>query len=220
MKTARKVLLLVLCAALLVSATVMGTLAYLSSTTKQVKNTFTVGKVELNGDLGNGLDEAKTDKYGVVDEDADPARVLANEYTLIPGMTYTKDPTVHVAKGSEECYLFVKVTNSIYALEAATVKNDDGDVVTDTIANQMTALGWTLVTGHTDVYYYKDTVDARDAQKDVVVFNNFTIAYDADVSGVTSQDAITITAYAVQAEGFDDANDAWTAAPCDWVVDT
>lgn len=220
MKTARKVLLLVLCAALLVSATVMGTLAYLTSTTSEVKNTFTVGKVELDSDLGNGLDEAKTDKYGVVDKTAKPARVLANEYTLIPGMTYTKDPTVHVAKGSEECYLFVKVTNSISNLEAVTVKDEDGTVVTDTIANQMAALGWKLVTDQSNVYYYKETVDARSEAKDVVVFNNFTIAGSADVSDVDSSDAITIMAYAVQAEGFDDANAAYTAAPCSWGAST
>jgi predicted ribosomally synthesized peptide with SipW-like signal peptide len=52
MKKMYKVMLLVLCAALLIAGSVMGTLAYLKDT-KSVTNTFTVGKVEIT------LDEAK-----------------------------------------------------------------------------------------------------------------------------------------------------------------
>ena len=51
MKTARKVLMIALCAVLLVSISVMGTMAYLTSQ-DTVTNTFTVGKVAIN------LDEA------------------------------------------------------------------------------------------------------------------------------------------------------------------
>ena len=53
-KNLKKVLLLVLCAALLVSVTVAGTVAYLTSTAK-VENTFTVGKVKIT------MDESKVD---------------------------------------------------------------------------------------------------------------------------------------------------------------
>ena len=52
MKTRSKALVLTLCAVLLVVATVMGTMAYLTST-DTVTNTFTVGKVAIT------LDEAK-----------------------------------------------------------------------------------------------------------------------------------------------------------------
>ena len=51
MKTKSKALLLTLCAVLLVAASVMGTMAYLTSTDK-VENTFTVGNVKIT------LDEA------------------------------------------------------------------------------------------------------------------------------------------------------------------
>lgn len=44
MKTKSKALLLTLCAVLLVAASVLGTMAYLTSSA-EVKNTFTVGKV-------------------------------------------------------------------------------------------------------------------------------------------------------------------------------
>ena len=101
MKTKSKALLLTLCAVLLVAASVLGTMAYLTST-DTVTNTFTVGKVEIK------LDEAKVTADGIPVESAD--RVTANSYKLMPGTTYTKDPTVTVLKGSEDSYVRMKVT--------------------------------------------------------------------------------------------------------------
>lgn len=101
MKTKSKALLLTLCAVLLVAASVLGTMAYLTSSA-EVKNTFTVGKVEIK------LDEAKVNADGIPEEGA--ARVTANSYKLMPGTTYTKDPTVTVKAGSEESYVRMKVT--------------------------------------------------------------------------------------------------------------
>lgn len=49
MKTKSKALLLTLCAVLLIAASVLGTMAYLTST-DTVTNTFTVGKVEIKHD--------------------------------------------------------------------------------------------------------------------------------------------------------------------------
>ena len=57
MKKKTKALMLVLCAVLLVTASVLGTMAYLTST-DQVVNTFTVGKVAIT------LDEAQVDLDG------------------------------------------------------------------------------------------------------------------------------------------------------------
>lgn len=190
----RRALLLVACAVLLVSLSVSATLAYLQSQTEVVTNTFTVGSVNIT------LDEAKVDEYGVP---ATPAsRVQENTYKLIPGHTYTKDPTVHVTKGSEVCYLFVKVTNDIVDIEADT-----------TIAAQMAALGWKPLEGVDGVYYYQDKVDARAEAKDVPVFRNFTVKTDADISDYANK-TVTITAYAIQADGFDGKtmNQIWEIA--------
>ena len=90
MKKARNVLLLLLCAALLVGATVMGTLAYLKSTTETITNTFTVGNVTIT-----------------------LAETTGTEYHLVPGNTIKKDPTITVGATSEDCYLFVKVENEL-----------------------------------------------------------------------------------------------------------
>ena len=202
MKTRNKALVLTLCAVLLVVATVMGTMAYLTST-DSVTNTFTVGKVAIT------LDEAKVNPNGTLiykeDGTTPVARVKENEYKLIPGHSYTKDPTVHVAADSEDSYIFVKVENGIAPFEVA------GDKA---IANQIEKNQWNNLKGVTGVYYKEYT--SANAQKDLVVFENFEIA---DTAGSTDawnnvnpqNTKVTVTAYAVQKDGFADANAAWTA---------
>lgn len=201
-KKLRKLLTLVSCAVLLVCVTVAGTVAYLTSTTNVVENTFAVGKVAIT------LDEAKVDEYGVPVEGAD--RVAKNNYKLMPGHTYTKDPTIHVQSGSEVSYLFVKVVDGIAAIQDAT-----------TIANQMSTNGWVKLDaeGVENVYYYNKTVDARTAAQDVKVFETFKVKSDANVSTYTGA-TITVQAYAVQADGFDSAATAYAAAPCTWGANT
>lgn len=71
MKTRTKALLLTLCAALLVCATVLATMAFLTAK-DAVTNTFTVGNVAIT------LDEAKVDVYG---EAATPGVVLTKTHT-------------------------------------------------------------------------------------------------------------------------------------------
>ena len=189
MKSKKKVFVAVLCAAALVVASVLGTMAYLTSQ-DAVKNTFTVGKVAIT------LDEAKVTDAGDPVVGAD--RVKTNTYKLIPGHEYTKDPTVHVTAGSEDSWLFVKVVDEIAGIEADT-----------TVAAQMAANGWTAVEGETNVYAYKATVTSG---QDIKVFENFTIKGDAAVADYAGK-TITIEAYAIQADGFTTAADAWKAAP-------
>ena len=196
MKKAKKVVALALCAVMLVVGSVAGTMAYMTSTTAVANNTFSVGNVKIT------LDEAPVDDYGAV---VAGDRVTANSYKLIPGHSYVKDPVVHVDKASENCWLFVKVTNEIAAIEDAT-----------TIADQMTTLGWTKVNGETDVYAYNAIVNADDANgTDVKVFETFKVKGDAAVASYAGK-SIKVQAYAVQADGFTTSNDAWTNAKASW----
>lgn len=222
MKRTKQILAMLLCAVLLVTGTVAVTVAYLTASTTVVKNTFTVGKVTIE------LDEVQVDPYGTpstkavegenitwTPSDSAP-RIKANEYKLIPGHEYTKDPTVHVAKGSEPCWLFVKVDNGLANIEAdVEADTANGIEAIDDIADQMKAKGWSLVSGTTNVYSYKDIVDARTAAVDKVVFSEFTLKGDADVAKYKDA-SITIDAYAVQADGFTSAAAAWAAAPATW----
>lgn len=210
MKTKTKALALALCAVLLVVSTVFVTMAYLTSKTDVVTNTFTVGKVTIT------LDEAKVTTDGVKVEGEE--RVKENSYHLVPGHFYVKDPTVHVDDESEDCWLFVKVENGlkdIIAGNTSVSENDSIDTVY-TIEAQMTKNGWSLVTGETNIYAYKATAKTGDYK----VFDNFKLKGDADVSSYATADnedsVINVTAYAIQADGFATAADAWAEAPSDW----
>lgn len=171
------VVALILCAVLLVAGSVAATLAYLTSQTTVVTNTFTVGNIAIT------LDEAKVDIYGVVDGEA--ARVTANTYKLIPNQTYVKDPTVHIDAASETSYLYVVVKNNIA-----------GALVDGCIENQLTAKGWVKVDGYTDLYRYNTTVSG--ATGNVVVFENFTVKNGVDLTTYAGK-TIDIQAFAIQA---------------------
>lgn len=119
-----KPLLTLCCALLLVAAGVFGTLAYLTGT-DTVNNTFTVGNVKIT------LDEAKVNTDGTPVMGAD--RVKANEYHLLPGHTYTKDPTVTVKTGSDASYVRMKVTfNNAKEIIALCTDPEFADEVTGT----------------------------------------------------------------------------------------
>lgn len=201
-----KAILMVVCAMLLVAASVMGTLAYLTSTAA-VTNTFTVGNVAIT------MDEADVDDYGNVilgDDEKPLARVNANTYKLMPGHTYTKDPIVHVDAASEDCYLFVKVVNEIANIEAT------GDT---TVAAQMAAKGWKAVENQTGVYVYTNKTAnpvAVAGGANVPVFDTFTVADTVNNATLASYagETIVVTAYAIQADGFESktASQIWTTA--------
>lgn len=84
----KKTLALVLALTLLVAGVVGGTLAWLTARTAEVKNTFTVGDINI------ALTETTRD------------------YKMVPGNKLDKNPTVTVKANSEACWLFVKVTES------------------------------------------------------------------------------------------------------------
>lgn len=189
----KKILVACLCVALAVLTIAGTTLAYLTSQDK-VTNTFTVGNVAIT------LDEKDVD-----DSTPNAERDKANAYHLMPGGSYVKDPTVHVDPVSEDSWIFVKVENGISAFEAATA--EDGY---KTIADQITANGWAELTGVTGVYYKSYTKSTAGA--DLVVFRNFQISDTANtVDGWNAINTknITVTAYAIQKEGFTTAAEAW-----------
>lgn len=235
MKTKSKALLLTLCAVLLIAASVLGTMAYLTST-DTVTNTFTVGKVEIT------LDETDvTNPNG--------PRVKANSYKLMPGTTYTKDPTVTVLKGSEDSYVRMKVTfnnakeiialctDPEYADEVTGVENAfplirmvnfvkanaakwDG-IIPDNMVETEDMLADTNYcvydeTANTLTYYfyYKATVSGTNG--DVVLPVLFdSIKVPEHVTGeqlkALNNFKITVVAEAIQAGSFANADKAWAA---------
>lgn len=211
MKTRSKALLLMLCAVLLVAATIFGTMAYLTST-DTVTNTFTVGKVNIK------LDEAKANSDGTLVEGAE--RVKANSYKLLPGHTYNKDPMVTVLSGSESSYVKMTVTFS-KANELDAIFAPDGANLTS-IFNGYDAANWIAKgntkdeTANTRTYefWYKEAVAAPTADVALdALFDSITVPGEitneqlATIEGMT----ITVNAYAIQADGFANADAAWAA---------
>ena len=240
MKTKSKALLLTLCAVLLIAASVLGTMAYRTSTAK-VENTFTVGKVEIK------LDEAKVNADGIPVEGAD--RVTANSYKLMPGTTYTKDPTVTVKAGSEESYVRMKVTfnNAKEIIALCTDPKFAGDgptgvenafplirmvkfvetnaakwdgIIPDNMVETEDMLADTKYFAYdktadtlTYIFYYRETVGAPDGDvKLPVLFNSITVPEWATGEQLKALNdfRITVVAEAIQAGSFADADDAWS----------
>ena len=211
MKTKSKALLLTLCAALLVAASVLGTMAYLTDT-DTVTNTFTVGKVDIK------LDEAKVNTDGTPIEGA--ARVTGNEYHLLPGHTYTKDPTVTVLAGSESSYIKMTVTFS-KANELDAIFTPNGATLTS-IFNGYDAANWTYKGNTKDAanntrtyeFWYKDKVATTTADVALkALFTSITVpgTITGDQLKTIEGMTITVNAYAIQADGFADADAAWAA---------
>lgn len=210
MRTRSKALLLSLCAVLLVAASVLGTMAYLTDT-DTVTNTFTVGAVAIT------LDETDVDEYGVKES---KERVSANSYKLIPGHTYIKDPMVTVKKDSEKSYIKMTLTVSKSAELDAIFNKQPADLLK--IFGGYDATNW-LYKGNAEdnqsntrtyTFWYKETVAAP--EQDIKLDALFdTITVPGEISKVqleTIKDmTITVKAFAIQADTFNSADEAWTA---------
>lgn len=85
----KKSLALLVAVVLVIGCVIGGTLAWLTDSTEQVKNTFTTSDIDIT-----------------------LAETTGTGYKMVPGYTIAKDPKATVLTGSEECYLFVKLEKS------------------------------------------------------------------------------------------------------------
>lgn len=116
--TGFKSMALLLAMVLLVGCAIGGTLAWLTAKTTPVTNTFTTSDINIT------LAETKTD------------------FKMVPGWTIDKDPEVTVTKGSEDCWLFVKVDESCGVKKTETENYNFDDFIAYAIEN-----GWTAGDG-------------------------------------------------------------------------
>ena len=232
----KRTVALVLAIVLVFAVAVGGTVAYLTSTAN-VKNTFTVGSVNIK------LDEAKVTPDGKAVTPAE--RVTANDYKLMPGHVYTKDPTVTVLNGSEESYVRMKVTfNNAAAIIAMCTDPEYADEVTGVenafplirmvnfveanaakwdgiIPDNMVETGELLANPKyfvkdndtlTFYFYYNEKVAAPNADKVLeTLFDSITVPewVTADQLNKLNDFQINVVAEAIQADGFATADAAW-----------
>ena len=186
MKKFKYVMIGALSSAVLATCIVAPTLAWLSSKSEEVVNTFDGGEIRVK------MDEAKVDKDGK--KLPSEPRVTENTYKFVAGSELDKDPTPTVLKGSISAYVFVNL------------KNDNPDVFSVDIQNK-----WAKVAEKDgqSLYVYKTKVDASDADKDVTLdplFTKVTVATTltseqlAAMKEVNDKQFIKTQTYAVQSQ--------------------
>ena len=186
-----KPVVLMIAVVMLLGCAIGGTLAWLTDTTQSVVNTFTTSDIEIT------LTETDTD----LNTDGEQ-----HDYKMIPGWTIEKDPKATVLANSEDCWLFVEVS------ESASL---------DTYIDYAVRTGWTAGEGTgdgkdgipTNVYYRQ--VVADDENQDFYILDckgshqdcngcvlvNVTVT-KTNMEALAADDAVqptlTFTAYATQ----------------------
>lgn len=169
----KKTLALLLACCLTIGVAAGGTLAWLTDSTGEVKNTFTTS------DIGVTLTET-----------------TGNSYKMIPGYEIEKDPKATVTAGSEECWLFVKVEKSTnfdtymtYTMADGWTKLDNVDNVDNVYYRKVAAAeGTTVIATDTSFNVLKDD---KVTVKDTVTKADMTTAKE-------NNPTLTFTAYVCQ----------------------
>lgn len=193
----KKSLITMLVALTLVAVVGIGaTLAYLSSTTGTLTNTFTVG---------NGIEIKQDESDESTPDDPTDRTEEGNDYTDIqPGDVLVKDPTVTVKADSTECYVFMQLTGAdALAAQNFTFDGFDAD-------KWIKADGKDTLDG---VYrYYKTVAESDQDQVLEPLFTSVTYSIDAaELAEDVQLSSVLIKSCAVQAKNMDEAS-AYEAA--------
>ena len=181
-----KIAALIAAIVLVIGCTAGGTVAWLVSKPAAITNVFTVGNI--NATL---TETAKTE---------------TTEFKIVPGVDITKDPVATVKAKSENCYLFVELTEE--NLPAFTEADNTTRKVKYEIAD-----GWTKLKD--GVYYCEVTKKDTDQTFQVLKDNKVTVSNTLtkeNADAITGDPKLTVAVYAVQKEGMDSADKAWAAA--------
>ena len=187
-------LVIIVISILSVCSFLVGTsVAWLTSKTDEVINTFTYGDRNI-----------KIEETDTQDNDNNE---FTNSYKMLPGNKITKDPKITVLKDSEDSYLFIEIK------ESENFKN---------FMKYELVEGWTLVSGTENVYVREVTKKDSDQEFYVLKDNTVTVLEsvtkqmlnDLDKNGQTNYPTLSFTAYAVQRdskiEAIDTAVEAWS----------
>lgn len=182
-----KIAALIAAIVLVIGCTAGGTVAWLVSKPDPITNVFTVGNI--NATL---TETAKTE---------------TTEFKIVPGVNITKNPIATVEANSENCYLFVQLTEENWPAFT------EADNTTRKVEYKI-AEGWTKLKD--DVYYREVTKDGTADQSfhvlqdDQVTVSNTLTKENADA--ITGDPKLTVAVYAVQKENMGSATDAWKTA--------
>lgn len=234
----KKSIIMLLSAVMIVSSMAFGTIAYLTDSAG-VTNRFTIGNVDIV------VDETEVDENGdpVPNPDYDPTDPTdpddpnlrteeENEYPLIPGSEYVKDPTMTVKAGSEESYvrLMVTITN---AAEIDAIFADLKLMYPDKYPNGFIPGDFVTGRDNTVWVYTGDMVKDEELNTYTLEFRYFEAVQPTETENMTlpalfetirfpgeldnehlsqlTDFAISVDGHAIQTTGFESADEAWMA---------
>ena len=180
-----KIAALIAAIVLVIGCTAGGTVAWLVSKPDPIVNVFTVGNI--NAEL------AETKK----------------EFKIVPGVDIAKDPVATVKAKSEDCYLFVQLTEKNWPTFTET------DKTTRKVKYEI-AKGWTKLESVDGVYYREVTKnDKADQNFPVLQDNKVTVSNTLtkeNADAITGTPELTVAVYAVQKACIDTPAEAWETA--------
>ena len=211
--TKKRFVAILLCVTLVALAAIGATFAYLTDS-KTVNNTFTMGNVKIT------LDETNVN-------DPTGARVTSNEYTVYPGAVVTKDPIVHnTGKNAAYIRATVNVSNWMNLVSAyypdfkETYPNDGYKAALNLLVGQL-GEGWSVVGVEAGDTFTIGQFDAKfilkydgklaAGENTTAMFQTVTIPTGIDNASTDSFKEVKVVAQAIQADGFDTWEAAFTA---------
>ena len=211
--TKKRFVAILLCVTLVALAAIGATFAYLTDT-KTVDNTFTMGNVAI-----------KLDETNVNDPTGD--RVTSNAYSVYPGAVVTKDPIVHNT-GKNAAYIRATVNVSDWMNLCAAYYPEFGiayphegyekslELLVGTLGEGWSVVGVTagdtMTLGQFDAKFilkYEGTLAA--GADTTAMFQTVTIPAGIDNANTDSFKEVKVVAQAIQADGFDTWEAAFTA---------
>ena len=181
-----KIAALIAAIVLVIGCTAGGTVAWLVSKPDPITNVFTVGNINAT------LTET------------------TKEFKIVPGVVIAKNPVATVTANSEDCYLFVKLTEENWpTFTEATETGSTTRKVEYEIAD-----GWTKLE---DGVYYREVLKKDTENRAFHVLKNDQVTVSntltkENVDAITGTPKLTVAVYAVQKEGMASAADAWKTA--------
>ena len=183
-----KIAALIAAIVLVIGCTAGGTVAWLVSKPKPIVNVFTVGNI--NAEL---TETAKTE---------------TTEFKIVPGVDIAKNPVATVKAKSEDCYLFVQLTEENWP------DFTEADKTTRKVKYEI-AKDWIELESEHGVYYRVVTKKDTDQHFDVLQDNQVTVSNTLtkeNADAIAGTPKLTVAVYAVQKEGMGSANKAWETA--------
>lgn len=196
----KKVTAIALAVCILAVAVIGATMAYFTDTDSKT-NTFTFGKVDIDLTETSTAAGDGTVKDGELITDGN-GNVTGIDYgKVLPGLVYSKVPTVTVKDDSLDAWVIITAT-------VPTVYDWDG-LFNNTVSTAFTMDKKTV--GENTVYYFYAN-DAVTAGSSVTPFTEVKINPALTQNDVAKKFDMVINAYAIQKDGFSNAEAAFAAA--------